>query len=118
MLPLATDPTFPAKLKERRIELEFKRGKLASLSGIDPNLIRKYEDATQPKIRNWLCLNIALGYNPFPAYAEHMDIVPAGVLRLLDNYFVGLVRHIQPTINDNLVRTRWLPSSPYYQPNQ
>jgi transcriptional regulator with XRE-family HTH domain len=68
MLPIPTDPTFPAALKQARLSRGLSRAELAQKAGISEIMIGRYEEPksknfTKPKPETWLALNAALGFS-------------------------------------------------------
>ena len=74
MLPLPSDPTLPAALKERREFCGMSSAQLACAVGIHPVTPGRAEDQdcaefTRPRPGLWLKLNWALGYD-LPSHIE------------------------------------------------
>jgi transcriptional regulator with XRE-family HTH domain len=68
VLPLPSDPAFPAALKARREARGLSRSALARAANIHVVMPRRYEDAdcadfTHPRHDTWVALNRALGYD-------------------------------------------------------
>lgn len=68
MLPLPTDPGFPAALKAARINAGLSRRELSDRAGINVVMIGRYEEPStqsfsQPSPPTWRKLNEALGFS-------------------------------------------------------
>lgn len=128
MLPHPTDPTFHVLLMAKRESLGLLRSELSKKSDICPKLIRRYEEKgykyfSVPKLKNWLILNIVLGYEiPNDSFNETLSELPLAIKAMMkssnktvSDFFLKerFKNSIKPIEKEN-ISTNWLPCSPYY----
>lgn len=54
---------YASRIKQRRLEKNLSRSKLAEISGVSPATIRKFEDDSKISLESFLAMAISLGYS-------------------------------------------------------
>lgn len=54
---------YAARIKQRRLEKNFSRNKLAELSGVSAATLRKFEDEGKISLESFIAIAVALGYS-------------------------------------------------------